>query len=646
MKNTKKSGNIKSEYDDDNDNSDDYNDYKNKVNKKRVNNEFNYDDDDYNNKINKKFINNGINYNNDDYNNKINKEFINDEINDDGYDYNNKINKKFINDEINYNNDDDGDDNNNNNNNKEIINGEINDDNNYDDNNDVNNNINNDNNNSVKENPNKETGDDSNTSLNQKTQLMPLSYMPFGIYIIKKMRRVVIISFIINLGVQLIVFFRILNISKSEYSYSLIFPIILNTYTSFMASIESPLFLIEETLGPLSSIIKCDIFSCCTPSSNDKRRFTRWISYKVFICLYMFIIILIKPRIIYNDMFDPPTNSSSCNSYLFASVSDLELLIENPLTENDIYNSRGYFNKDVRYSDNSEHKFCVMDQTYSFPEHEDEGIIVYKTKSPGCSLTDNPTNSYCINNGNLKTNPKQYIEKNIDDPNEISMLSKVTIKNGTVAINGYFDSHKNCLNSFDTLSYGIEYDYTCGSSSWVMTYCPANSPSLFVCVPTPYIKNDNGDVIEKITNNPFKDIIYPNPDGNTCSNSNNNQKYFRLMNGSPKKICPYCLNTWRITNADEFGPPGYEHCDPYNSNLGIDYTCIFVCPGRGYGIFGPNESFEPNDIKLTYIYYISSIILYISDIFIVEILMKKVYIGYDQERVEKIKKSILLNKKP
>lgn len=54
------------------------------------------------------------------------------------------------------------------------------------------------------------------------------------------------------------------------------------------------------------------------------------------------------------------------------------------------------------------------------------------------------------------------------------------------------------------------------------------------------------------------------------------------VSGKPRKLCPFCLNSWRQTSQLFNQPEGFDRCPAYSDTEGIGYTCMW-CPGLRYG---------------------------------------------------------------
>jgi hypothetical protein len=52
--------------------------------------------------------------------------------------------------------------------------------------------------------------------------------------------------------------------------------------------------------------------------------------------------------------------------------------------------------------------------------------------------------------------------------------------------------------------------------------------------------------------------------------------------GKPRKLCPYCLNSWRQSSQLFDQPDGFDKCASYSDTEGLAWACMW-CPGLGYG---------------------------------------------------------------
>ena len=124
-----------------------------------------------------------------------------------------------------------------------------------------------------------------------------------------------------------------------------------------------------------------------------------------------------------------------------------------------------------------------------------------------------------------------------------------------------------------------------------MNYCPDSYPSEVLGVVPPIVDNSFNSPIIVCPGNTHNNIclsaaadhhaywVFPGS-SDTCGNGLN----YRL--GAPKTICPLCLNYYRWMSGDVFGPPGYEHCTPYDATAAFNNPFCAFCPGRGYGWLG------------------------------------------------------------
>lgn len=195
------------------------------------------------------------------------------------------------------------------------------------------------------------------------------------------------------------------------------------------------------------------------------------------------------------------------------------------------YHPDGYFDYYLNYSATIQLKFCPMDQTYAYPNLYTY-IVGYQSSPLG------PEGS------NACANP----------------LPPFSNTFGINKVNGYADTNI-CLNrttgksaSYLSPVLGVNPPITSGSQFATTILCKSNTDTN-VCI---------------------------SPDGKTAYNQGTCPTLYRT--GKPRKICPVCLNYWRRMSQDINGPPGYEHCSPYNPSAYDNPFCWF-CSGRGYGFF-------------------------------------------------------------
>ena len=201
-----------------------------------------------------------------------------------------------------------------------------------------------------------------------------------------------------------------------------------------------------------------------------------------------------------------------------------EYLYSSPNT----YNPQGFFNSRLNYTNSIQLKFCVMDRTWAWPNINTtvRGYTTSPLGMDGTMACNNPTTPFP---------PGPFYSR----------------------VNGYADANV-CINKEGhTLSYpspvlGLKPPITQGTQLALVFLCGGNT-------------NDN---------------VCVSPDGKQAYPSGTCGTLHRI--GKPRKICPMCLNSWRRMAGDFTGPPGYEHCAPYDSTIWDNPFCTF-CPGRGYG---------------------------------------------------------------
>lgn len=270
-----------------------------------------------------------------------------------------------------------------------------------------------------------------------------------------------------------------------------------------------------------------DIFLRTCQRVGDWGAVTMWRSARVLLMITL-LLVLIQPAGLYQDMFGEPTNRSSCTT----NASSLT---------GQVYHPAGYFNSERAYTSTFIGKFCPMFQRYAYPISQDyvygypyRLIGVNNAKCPP-PLTPTDGAATTINGWPATTQcPYDNLLVPMTRPAKSSIYS-----------------------SFPSPVLGLATPIlTSTLPDPGRRLCPGNSRSELVCV------------------NPLTNDAYL-PQNGSCPVGE-----ARL--GYPTTICPYCLQRWRRMSQDEFGPPGYEHCQAYNVVEGQEWWCDW-CPGLGYG---------------------------------------------------------------
>lgn len=193
------------------------------------------------------------------------------------------------------------------------------------------------------------------------------------------------------------------------------------------------------------------------------------------------------------------------------------------------YNPNGFFNDKLNYSNSIQLKMCAMNQTWAWPN--------INTTIQGYGVSPlGPLGTDACNTPQTPFPPGPLYNR----------------------VNGYADTVI-CINPLTKKSrsylspvLGLRPPITQGTRLAPVALCNGNT-------------NDN---------------VCINADGTQAYPVGNCGELHRI--GKPRNICPVCLNYWRKMAGDFTGPPGYEHCAPYNADIWNNIFCAF-CPGRGYG---------------------------------------------------------------
>lgn len=143
-----------------------------------------------------------------------------------------------------------------------------------------------------------------------------------------------------------------------------------------------------------------------------------------------------------------------------------------------------------------------------------------------------------------------------------------------------------CPDAFPDQSLGIPGPIVDGTSTTSTELCPGNTP-------LPACFNSNNELIEC---NYCTEGDIPGQ----CFNALGRRISCSLCTattipGRPLRICPVCLNYYRMMSGDHLGPGDYyRHCPPYNPNEAMNVFCYF-CPGRGHG-WHPNAAWRTHDL--------------------------------------------------